>query len=165
MLSGEELTVQSYIRSGLTGAVAGGLATVPMTAFMLLAHRKGFLGEEPPRLITDFALISAGLPIHNKNAETAVSGSVHFGFGIVCGALFGTISRRARLPFSRVIGGMLYGLLVWLVSYHGWIPALHIMPPPEEDRPGRPAVMILAHLIYGSALGWIVERAGTSPSR
>lgn len=148
--------MQSDIRAGLTG----GLATVPMTAFMLAAQRKGLLGEAPPRLITRFALISARLRMQDKNAATAVTGSVHFGFGIVCGALFSALSRRAGLPFSRVVQGTLFGIMVWLVSYKGWVPALNIMPPPEDDRPGRPLVMVVAHLIYGSTLGWIVERTG-----
>lgn len=152
--------MQSDIRAGLTGVVAGGLATVPMTAFMLGAQRKGFLGEAPSRLITDFALISARLPVHDKHTATAVAGSVHFGFGAVCGALFGALSHRARLPFPRVAQGTLFGIMIWFVSYKGWVPALNIMPPPEDDRPGRPLIMVVAHLIYGSTLGLIVERTG-----
>lgn len=155
--------MQPDIRAGLIGSIAGALATVPMTAFMLAAQRKGFLGEAPPRLITDFALISARLPVHDKGTQTAVAGSVHFGFGAVCGALFGALSQRTRLPFPRVVQGMLFGMTVWFVSYQGWVPALHIMPPPEDDRPGRPAVMILAHLVYGSTLGWIVGRMDKRP--
>lgn len=161
----KDYSMQSDIRAGLVGSLAGGLATIPMTAFMLLARRLGFLGEEPPRLITDYALDAAGLSVDDRNTETAITGAVHFGFGIVCGALFGAFSRRVRLPFLRVATGTLYGLAIWFVSYNGWVPALHIMPPPEEDRPGRPTAMILAHVIYGSVLGWVVEHAdGSSPS-
>ena len=148
--------MQSDIRAGLTG----GLATVPMTAFMLAAQRRGLLGEAPPRLITNFALISARLPVHDKNAETAITGSVHFGFGIVCGAFFGALSRRAGLPFSWIVQGMLFGIIVWFVSYKGWVPALDIMPPPEDDRANRPLIMAVAHLIYGSTLGWAVGHTG-----
>lgn len=145
------------VRRGLIGALAGGIATVPMTAFMLAAQRKGYLGEAPPKLITNVALISAGVHIHDQDKQTAVAGSVHFGFGIVCGALFGALSWAATAP-ARMVQGMLFGLTVWFVSYNGWIPALHIMPSPEDDRPRRPIVMILAHLIYGSILGGIVGR-------
>jgi hypothetical protein len=119
--------------------VAGALATIPMTAFMLAAQRKGFLGEAPPRLITDFALVSARLPVHDKNTETAVTGSVHFGFGTVCGALFGALFHRARLPFPRVVQGMLFGTAIWFVSYQGWVQRSTSCRPPRTIGPvGQP---------------------------
>ena len=39
------------------------------------------------------------------------------------------------------------------VSYSGWLPALHLMPPPEQDRPGRQPSMVAAHVVYGAVLG------------
>jgi hypothetical protein len=42
---------------------------------------------------------------------------------------------------------------VWLGSYAGWIPALDLLPPPDRDRRGRPPSMIVAHWVYGAALG------------
>jgi hypothetical protein len=51
-----------------------------------------------------------------------------------------------------------------VTSYQGWIPALGIMPPASEDRPDRPRVMLLAHLVYGAILGNIVARRSPPPN-
>ena len=64
------------------------------------------------------------------------------------------VSYRA---FPAGILGVLFGLGIYGVSYKGWIPALGILPPPEDDRPGRPAVMIAAHIVYGLTLGWLIR--------
>lgn len=149
--------MHTVIKRGLTGMIAGAVATVPMTAVMIAAQRLGFLGEAPPRLMTDFAFLKAQVPIPEKQEELAIAGSVHFGFGSASGALFGILARPRSAP-SGVLQGMAFGLALWFVSYHGWVPALHIMPPPEEDRPHRPLVMVLAHIVYGSVLGWIAGR-------
>src|SRR5687768_3494177 len=66
---------------------------------------------------------------------------LHLGFGAAAGAL-----RAALAPRSS---GVAFGLGVWAASYAGWAPALGLMPPPTRDRPGRPATMIIAHVIYG----------------
>ena len=57
--------------------------------------------------------------------------------------------------------GAVYGLGVWAVSYKGWIPALGILPPPERDRPGRPVIMVAAHVVYGLVLGALVRAPET----
>ena len=67
--------------------------------------------------------------------------------------------------------GVVYGLGVWAVSYKGWIPALGILPPPERDQPGRPVIMVAAHVVYGLVLGALVrapkpwERTAPDPRR
>jgi uncharacterized membrane protein YagU involved in acid resistance len=58
--------------------------------------------------------------------------------------------------------GALYGLALWLVSYQGWIPALGLLPPPEQDAQGRTMAMIAAHLVYGAMLGWMARRFQSS---
>ena len=75
------------------------------------------------------------------------------------GARYGVGVRRR----AGVGSGALFGLAVWAASYKAWIPALGLMPPPAFDRPGRPTVMALAHLLFGGALGaaqrWSSTRA------
>ena len=155
---GEIEIVQAHIRAGLIGGAAGTLATIPMTAVMLLAQKLGYLGEAPPRLITSAAISNEDQPPPDLETERAASAVTHFGFGAASGTLFGLLASAVRLPGSRIIQGVLFACVVWLVSYKGWVPALNIMPPPEKDRPDRPIVMILAHLVFGATLGWLVDR-------
>jgi hypothetical protein len=35
---------------------------------------------------------------------------------------------------------------------------LGILPHPKHDRPGRPAAMIAAHIIWGAALGTVAQK-------
>jgi hypothetical protein len=134
------------------GVLAGAIATVPMSAVMYAANKAGLMGEYPPEIITEKALEAAG-GRPGEDANDAAATVTHLGFGASAGALFGLLHRRTRLPISPVVQGIGYGLLVYAVSYNGWIPAVHIMPPPEQDRPGRQPSMVAAHVVYGAVLG------------
>ncbi len=76
-----------------------------------------------------------------SDAAGLVAPLAHLWFGALGGVAFGVI-RRFAPGIPGGILGVLFGLGVYAVSYKGWIPALGILPPPEDDRPGRPAVMI-----------------------
>jgi len=65
--------------------------------------------------------------------------------------------RRFVPSIPGAILGVLFALGIYGVSYKGWIPALGFLPPPEDDRPGRPAVMIAALIVYGLTLGWLIR--------
>ena len=153
--------MQHDVRAGLDGALGGALGTATMSLFMAGAHRLGALGTPPPKLITDAAVDGEGTTA-SEPARTALALAGHFGFGAGAGAIFGLLHRRLRpsrrSPVASTVGGVAFGLLVWAVSYRGWIPALGIMPPPERDRPGRPMSMILAHIVYGATLGLVAGR-------
>ena len=131
------------------GAVAGAAATAPMSAVMLAANRFGAMNRQPPKRIVEDALDAAGMP-HSEPVEKALAVVAHFGFGAVAGGLYTAVTPQR---FRGVASGVGFGMLVWLVSYAGWIPALRILPPPPEDRPGRQGTMLVAHAVYGAALG------------
>ncbi|MCW2878727.1 MAG: hypothetical protein JWQ95_2827 [Sphaerisporangium sp.] len=141
------------IRNLVNGAVSGVLATAAMSAVMLAGDRAGLMGEHPPKRI-----VRAMLPGHKRRPKPAegVLGTVaHFGFGAACGGLFAVVvdGREPRVPLGAV-----YGLAIWAVSYHGWVPALGILPPVHRDRPGRQAVMAVGHAVYGTALVLALNR-------
>ena len=54
--------------------------------------------------------------------------------------------------------GTVFGAVVWLAGYEGWLPAMDILPPAHKDRPGRAANVFIAHLVYGWTLGWAARR-------
>ena len=145
------------VKAALQGAWAGAAATVPMSAVMVAADRAGCMGEQPPEVIVDKGLRRAGLEV-SEPAEDALATVAHFAFGAGAGALFGVFARRLapRRP-SLLVQGIAWGLVVYAVSYEGWIPAVHILPEPEHDRPGRQPAMIAAHIAYGAALGALLR--------
>ena len=147
-----DLTGASALIDGATG---GAIATVAMSAVMIAGDRTGLMGEQPPTTITRFALREAGVD-RPSAAASLIAPFTHLGFGALGGAVFGLLRRLV----PGVPGGLLgvsFGLAVWAVSYKGWIPALGILPPPGDDRPGRPVVMVAAHVVYGLVLGRLVR--------
>lgn len=118
---------------------------------MLGAERLGLMGRHPPERIVERGLAAVGAEQERTRVDAAAGGA-HLVFGTACGALFGLIARVVR-PRAPEALGVPFAVGVWIVSYFGWIPALRILPPPSEDRPGRAWTMLAAHLVYGVALG------------
>lgn len=152
--------MQRDIRAGLAGAIAGGIATIPMSTLMLAAQRLGYLGDSPPRLMSAVALGAAGKHDPGKLTEVAIATELHVSIGVVNGALFGVLTERAGMRIHRGIQGTVFGTLVWALAYRGWMPMLKIMPPMEKDRPDRQVVMFLSHIVFGGVLGLMLDRVG-----
>jgi hypothetical protein len=140
------------MRALSAGFASGVLATLPMSAVMWSAQRAGLLGRMPPAKITDAASRAVRHRPPRGRARKIAAAALHLGFGGVAGAAYAWWAARGRGRRGPAQGAA-FGTLVWLGSYAGWVPALGIMPPPERDRPGRPSSMILAHWVYGAALG------------
>jgi hypothetical protein len=155
---------RQVVAQAAAGAVAGAVATLPMSALMLLAQRLGLMGTQPPRRITDGALdaIDVDPPERGRRLLTAVS---HVGFGAAAGVPFPLLHRALAPRTPRPLLGVVYALGVWASAYLGWVPAAGLMPPANRDRPGRPASMIAAHVVYGAVLGTatarLLRRSGT----
>lgn len=150
--------MQRDIKASIDGAIGGTVGTVLMSLVMLGAKKAGFMGQLPPERITEAALEATGEAQASKETVDVLTILAHFGYGIGAGVLFGIAVRRLRPSLDRGLLGVLYGSLIWLVSYQGWVPALGIMPPPELDRPSRPASMLVAHWVYGWTLGKVLAR-------
>ena len=137
------------------GAAAGLLATVPMTIVMEALHER-LPGEPPrplpPREITEAAAVKAGVSRElSERGVEELTLVAHFGYGALCGAVFGLIA-PAR-PAAAVGTGILFGLGVWAGSYAGWLPATGLRHPPQYDPVARSGLMIAAHLVWGAAAG------------
>lgn len=144
----------------LRGAIAGATATAIMSIVMLASERVGLMGRHPPERIAERGL-GAIDEAPDERAVKAVGPAAHFVFGTAGGAAFGLIA-GARDPGTAQRLAVPWAIAIWLVSYFGWIPAMHILPPPSEDRPGRAWTMLVAHVVYGASLrtlwGWISPR-------
>lgn len=150
-----DVRMNQDLRAALGGAAAGAIATVPMSAAMLIAREAGQMGRYPPEIIADKALHTAGAqPSGTEKDATALF--AHFAFGAAAGALFGLMYHRANASGTPLVAGIGYGLAVYATSYAGWIPAADIMPSPTHDRPGRQPSMATAHVVFGAALAALV---------
>ncbi len=156
--------MQRDVKAILDGAFGGAVGTVGMSAVMLAAGKAGLMGEHPPDTIAGAALDAIGVHARDEEDQDAFATALHFGFGLSCGALFTLLHRRLPFRVPGALHGMVFASLIWATSYQGWVPALGIMPPASEDRPDRPRVMFLAHLVYGAILGAIVARRGDDSS-
>lgn len=142
-------------RIGIGGA-AGLAATLPMTLFMALARRTLPRHERrslPPRDITKSLARAAGMPIDDRpnHEQAAVALAAHFAYGASVGAVYGSVAGRSRL--SPKAEGAAFGLLVWGGNYLLGLPALGLLTPATEHPPRRVALMVVAHLVWGAALG------------
>ncbi len=151
--------MQHMGRTMLNGTIAGAAATTTMTAFMRLAQYTGnYRRELPPTNVTQAALRTLHVQHRvSSEQETVLIGLAHWAFGMVAGALFGLMIKANRhLP--RWLAGVVFALVVWSVSYMGWVPALGILPQPWNQRKEHGWMPFLAHIVYGATLGVVFGR-------
>lgn len=126
-----------FRRDLLVGAVAGFVGGCVLAASL---HLQG---------TTSMVAALAGLP----SAHAAVA--VQLGIAVVLGAGFGAMFRYQPDSYAASItGGLLYGLLWWIVGPLTLSPLLHGRGPTwslDEAAAGFPG--LIAHLLYGVVLG------------
>ena len=142
------------------GALAGAAATLVMSLVMLPAKWVGLLGTQPPRRIADRMIEASGggwrTPEPVRRLGTTL---VHLATGAGCGAAFGVARSRSGGAGSPAVVGPAFGAGIWSVAYLIAAPALKLLPPPDRDRPARPQVMFVAHLLYGFVTATLFDRA------
>ncbi len=80
---------------------------------------------------------------------------MHFVYGGFWGAVYGLIQSSLHLPAA--LHGLLYGLVVWLIGPVTLVPAMGIMPPPQEQGARRALLVAGFHVAYGLALGLVFD--------
>ncbi|HLX57933.1 MAG TPA: DUF1440 domain-containing protein [Ktedonobacteraceae bacterium] len=139
----------------LIGTLAGFVATIPMTIFMLATQRflpKGQRYDLPPEIITKELAHRANVRQHmNKQQVSGATLISHFGYGAVMGAIYSPLGKRVPLP--AIVQGILFGLVVWIGSYLGLLPLLGISASGQKEPVRRNLMMIAAHVVWGTAMG------------
>jgi hypothetical protein len=135
--------------------MAGFVATVPMTIVMHALHHQ-LPGRDryrlPPEQITADLAQRAGLARAVGGTDIdALAWTLHFAYGAGAGAVYVGLVPAGILP--GWLTGPAYGVAVWAASYFGWLPALGIHGRGDEQPPRRNALMLAAHVVWGSALG------------
>jgi uncharacterized membrane protein YagU involved in acid resistance len=141
------------------GIIAGFAATLPMTIVMIAGHTMLPWTEKyplPPRQIVENLTKRTGTRKHlNDSERQALTWMSHFGFGATTGVLYSALANR--FPFPPLFGGLVYGMLVWGASYMGWLPAAQILPPASKHPANRNIIMIVAHLVWGTTLAFLIH--------
>lgn len=144
----------------LRGAISGLAATLPMSIAMELMHRRmGFSKRYalPPRQITANVAQSLGIRRRlGENEERVATMVAHFGYGGSMGVPYALVEEPIHLP--PIVKGAGYGLAVWAGSYLQLLPRLGLLSPATRHPPQRTALMIAAHVVWGSALAIANER-------
>lgn len=150
----------SYLLPVVGGAVAGAVATGPMTLFMLAAHRYLPLHQRnslPPKAITMDLLKRVNLKQHmNRKQRRRATWIAHLAYGMGVGATYGSFSRA--IPVPPAVKGISFALLVWAGSYLGWLPAFDVSGSAPDESRRRNLLMIGAHVVYGAVAGPITAR-------
>lgn len=149
----------------LAGAIAGALATGPMTVAMTALRRSlpdARRQAIPPRQITrSLAAKTGAARFLDAEQESAATYAAHLGYGASVGAVYPAFA--SRVPAPPLVTGSLFGLLVWAGSYLGWLPAAGILRSATREPGGRNAMMIGAHLVFGAATALVYEATRERP--
>ena len=141
------------------GALAGLVATVPMTGSMLALRR--FPGPQhralPPENVAHGVREILDVNKDMDHTEKAAFNWIaHFGFGAAAGAVYSLVaSKPQKHPLAK---GMLFGVGLWTVSYSGWIPAAGILRFPTKESKRYLFLEVMAHLVWGGFLGALTPR-------
>jgi len=143
----------------VAGTIAGLLATIPMTAFMVAGHQVLPSAQRyplPPRQITRKILVNLGVDKRvSEKQRLGLSVVNHLAFGAAGGAGYGRASEV--LPGPPVVRGVLFGLGVWTSSYLGWLPASGLLKSATQQPAARNALMIGAHVVWGGLTGVVTH--------
>jgi uncharacterized membrane protein YagU involved in acid resistance len=146
--------------AGLCGGVAGGAA---MTALMtqvaprLVPHK--LLPSRPaPLRVIDWAEELTGVQA-GPDKEKAAALVAHLGYSAAAGAAYGLARRRPRLASLPLpVAGAAFGLLVWVSSFEGLLPALRVMPRTTQRPPARWPAPLVGHAVFGVVTAVVARR-------
>ena len=151
----------------LRSAIAGFLAVVPMTIFMLLTQRFLPRGQQyalPPEILTKELAEKARVRHKMDRGQMLVATTAsHFGYGAAAALLYVPVSGQKKTISLALGSGILFGLLVWAGSYVALLPALGMRESGHREPGERNWMMIVAHIIWGATLGWLFELLTKSP--
>jgi hypothetical protein len=154
-LSSQGTPGQPPIIRTIVGLVSGIVATGPMTVAMIALHRRLPRGQRyalPPGEIVGTLADRTGASRHvsyrTRAAATLLS---HFGYGGAAGAAYALAT--PALEERAAVKGAGVGMLLWGLSYFGWLPGAGILTPASQHPRERTALMIAAHAVWGLTLG------------
>lgn len=152
------------IRGGLAGAAATWVMDQVTTSMLqaMPADRRALEEAARPNgkgavenLIDRIA--ESGFPVPPEQRVTAMN-VVHFGLGIVPGALYGVV--RSRVPGVGRLRGLGYGALLWAVNDEWLNTKLGLAAPPEAYPTETHVRGLVGHLVLGGATDSLIDVLG-----
>lgn len=137
------------------GAVAGAVGTLLMAPASKLLDRllPSQRIEEPAReSATEKAarLLVQPIGVRLEGEQKRKAGrAVHWGFGSLCGALYG--AARGRVPHASALFGAAFGLSVFIVGDEVMVPLFGLAPGPTQVPARTHFKGLIQHLVYGAA--------------
>ncbi|MBP2703072.1 hypothetical protein JOL79_04555 [Microbispora sp. RL4-1S] len=141
------------MRNLVNGAVGGALATAAYSAVLMAADRAGLLDDRPAGRRSQMGLRLRRARSRRDDGALAAIG--HYAFGAACGSALGLLSAGQRIPLPI---GPAYGAAVWYLGFRGSAPAVGAVRPDCADRAGRQALLLVGHLMWGTALTVTLNR-------
>jgi hypothetical protein len=139
------------------GTLSGLAGTVMMTIPILVTKKLKLFHTPPPvEISANVARKTPLLPDRSTPGFPVVWLGAHLAYGAACATGY-VISDSILRPDNTVEAGLVFGGVVWGVSYLGYLPALGLYPWPDADVRPRLAVMVVAHAVYGVTVA-VVER-------
>jgi hypothetical protein len=83
-----------------------------------------------------------------SSVETAAAKSLALGYGMTAGAIYGALLADGD---QVIASGIALGVGTWAVGYLGWLPALEIMPPVQQQETEQVVMPIAQHIAFGIA--------------
>lgn len=145
----------TMLENAIRGSMAGAIATVGMTAVMVMLHRRLPPQQRyglPPEQIVDEVLQRADADAPRSQPQfEALTMAVHHGYGSTMGAAYGVLAPHAQLP--PLASGVGFGMLVWAAGYLGWLPALRMDASATREPLQRNGLTIASHVVWGALTG------------
>ncbi len=139
--------------------LAGLIGTAVMTVAMTAMHRR--LPPEqraplPPRQITMAAAKRVGMEDRmDEDSRSETTMVLHFAYGTIVGAVYAPLAAEA--PGLPPLKGMAFGVLIWVLSYLGWLPMTGLLSSATRHPAERNGLMITAHLVWGTVIAAITD--------
>jgi putative membrane protein len=127
-----------------------------MSVPMLIARRLHLIDRQPPEEITQNVGSAARLRLTGTLLRVATM-LAHLAFGAVAGACFALVLRWLSPHVRATRVGVLYGGLIWALTYRTTLPALRLVRPADAAGQRRDGLMLIAHLVFGAVLGRLLR--------
>jgi len=154
---------QNALKGALVGSAAGAAGAFAMDCYWKVVQNvAGERPEQKPRQGDDQQKDEPSTQVIADKASEAVTGEelpkdkkapggivVHYVTGLAFGGLFGLAA--SRVPRLGLLGGLVYGALIWLFLDEVGLRALDISPDPEKVPANQHVQALGAHFVYGGA--------------